>query len=71
MGTALVLLVIATFALLVARLPVPRRALRAVTAPVLRLRVRPSSLELAIARSGELQARRIATPLPLIDDGWG
>jgi hypothetical protein len=57
MGIALVLVVVVTFALIVARLPAPRRTLRAITAPVLRLRPRLSSLELSITRSGEMTAR--------------
>jgi len=45
--------------------PEPRRRLaRGSTAPAV------ASLELARARIGELQTRRLGTPLPSHDEGW-
>jgi len=73
-----------TFAVLAARLPEPpmrkrassangvpiviideprRRIARGSTAP-------PASLDLARVRFGELQTRRLGTPMPSCDDGW-
>ncbi|HEY1557792.1 MAG TPA: hypothetical protein VGF94_23330 [Kofleriaceae bacterium] len=84
MGTALVVVVVIAFAYLVAKSPeqharavsqadgVPRtitpesrrRLARGSTAPAL------SSLSPAQVLVGELQTRRLGTPMPMHDDGW-